>query len=259
MNSIDKKFRELAGRGDKALMPYFTAGFPSLEETVSIACAAEEAGADMLELGVPFSDPVADGPIIQYSSFKALESGVNQDRIFKICGTLKRSLGIPYLLMTYYNPVYRYGVERFFNRCCETGVSGLIIPDLPYEEAAPAYRLAGRLGISLIQFISLTTDDARADKIAAKASGFLYFVTVAGVTGPREGITGAAVTKMKSMKKRTGMPLAAGFGISGTSQIKRIKPYADGIIVGSLFTKYIIDDKMGALWETIRRFKEALI
>lgn len=259
MDMIQKRFQELNRKDEKALMPYFTAGFPSVEETVEIVVKAQAAGADLIELGVPFSDPIADGPIIQYSSFEALKNGVNTDKIFGICRSLKQYVDIPYLLMTYYNPVYRYGLERFVDNCCRSGVAGLIIPDLPYEEALPLAGIMKQRELSLIPFITPFTGDDRAVNILKGAGGFVYFVTVAGVTGPRSDVKNDTIAQMKRLKRNVKLPVSAGFGISETGQILKIKPYIDGVIVGSLFTKKIIDGKMVDLWQKIREFKEALM
>lgn len=258
MNGIDKKFAELKGKGEKALIAYFTAGFPSAGETVEIVKKAEKCGADIIELGVPFSDPIADGPIIQYASFKSLERGMNTDGVFEICGTLKKSVTVPYLLMTYYNPVYRYGHANFSKKCAETGVSGVIIPDLPYEESAEIKKALNKYGVKLINFITPFTQPGRAEKILRDAEGFVYFVTLAGVTGPRSVFsdkTGGALKKVKSL---TRVPVAAGFGISTPSQIEQIRDNIDGVIVGSFFVKKIIDGKMEELWSEIKRLKKPL-
>jgi len=259
MNRITEKFKEIRGKGDKALIAYFTAGLPSVKGTVEIIRKAEDSGVDIVEIGVPFSDPIADGPIIQYASSLSLEKGTNTDSVFEICRELKRSVNIPYLLMTYYNPVYRYGIERFAKRCEETGVSGIIIPDLPFEESKEAREIMKKKGICLINFLTPFTPERRAKRIIEGSDGFIYFVTSAGVTGPREKFSEKMWKKLKDIRKMTDIPVAAGFGISGKAQVKEIKRYVDGVIIGSFFVKRVIDGKIKELWKEIKEIKEALV
>lgn len=258
MNRIDEKFLDLKNRGEKALIAFFTAGFPSAGKTVEMIKMAEKSGVDMVELGIPFSDPIADGPIIQYTSLQALKAGINTDGIFDICFELQKNIRIPYLLMGYYNPVYRYGLKKFADRCAAAGVSGVIIPDIPYEENGEIRGLLKEKDIKLISFMTPFTSVKRAEKILKDAEGFIYFVTIAGVTGPKGSFAGELIAKLKEAKRITDIPLAAGFGVSGVKQIREIKEFVDGVIVGSFFAKKIIDGKTDRLWEIIRRFKRAL-
>jgi len=258
MNRIDEKFVELRQKGEKSLIAYFTAGFPSAEETVEIAKKAEQAGVDIIEIGVPFSDPIADGPIIQFASFKSLKKGMNTDRVFEICSILQRSISVPYLLMTYYNPVYKYGLARFARISAETGVSGLIIPDLPYEESEEIRKVLKRYDIKLIGFITPFTPVQRMRKILGDAEGFVYFITSAGVTGPRSEFSSKLASALKKVKSISSVPVAAGFGISSPEQVRQIRDSVDGVIVGSLFVKKIIDGKMDELWEKIQELKKPL-
>jgi len=258
MNRITEKFKEIRRKGDKALVAYFTAGIPSIRGTVEIIRKAEDAGVDIVEIGIPFSDPIADGPIIQYASSLSLEKGTNTDSVFEICRELQMSVKIPYLLMTYYNPVYRYGINRFAKRCRDTGVSGIIIPDLPFEESKEVREILRKKGICLINFLTPFTPEKRAKKIIKESDGFIYFITSAGVTGPREKFSEKMWKKLKDIKKITDIPVAAGFGISGANQVKKIKRYVDGVIVGSFFIKKVIDGKIKELWKEIKEIKEAL-
>ena len=258
MNRIDEKFRDLREKGEKALIPFFTAGFPSAGQTVEMAMMAEKAGADLIELGIPFSDPIADGPVIQHTSLKAIEAGINTGKIFDICGQLKSAMKIPYLLMTYYNPVYSYGLKKFAKRCEETGVSGVILPDVPWEESGEIRETLGERDLRLIDFVTPFTSRKRAEKILSGAGGFVYFVTTAGVTGPRGSFSKDLVGSLDLCRKVTGTPIAAGFGISGASQIKMIKDHVDGTIIGSFFARKIIEGKTESIWEIMRRFKRAL-
>ncbi len=258
MNRIDQKFDELKSNGRKALIAYFTAGFPSAAKTVEIAKKAERAGVDIIELGVPFSDPIADGPIIQHASFISLEKGMNTDRVFGICEILKESVNVPYLLMTYYNPVYRYGTAKFAKKCAGTGVSGVIVPDLPFEESGSMKKTLKAFDIKMISFLTPFTPLKRTRRILEDAEGFVYFITTAGVTGPRRCFSGATVSALKKVRSLTHVPVAAGFGISSSAQIRQIRDNVDGVIIGSFFVKKIIDGKMDELWAEIRELRKPL-
>lgn len=258
MNNIDRKFTELKDKGEKALIVYFTAGLPSAEETVNIVKKAEKAGADIVELGIPFSDPIADGPVIQEASFRALEAGINTDKVFGICAVLKNTVAIPYLLMTYYNPVYRYGLFKFAKKCAATGISGVIIPDLPWEESAEARGVFKKQGIALINFVTPFTSLKRAEKIFEDAEGFIYLVTYAGVTGQQAAVSDETLKALKKFRKMTDVPVSAGFGISTPEQVKKMRDSVDGVIVGSFLVKKIIDGKIEELWETIKNLKKEL-
>ncbi|MFN4226787.1 MAG: tryptophan synthase subunit alpha [Candidatus Ratteibacteria bacterium] len=258
MTEIEKKFIELEKKREKALILYFTAGFPSFEESINIIKKSAEKGADLIEIGIPFSDPIADGPIIQYTSTKALENGINTDKCFKLAFLLKKSIKIPYLFMTYFNPVYKYGIEKFADRCVECGVSGLIIPDLPYEESFEIRKILKERNINLIYFLTPFTSEQRAKKIIKMANGFIYFISIAGTTGPKEDISLETISSIKRIKKITKIPVALGFGISNKKQIKKVKRYVDGIIIGSFLLKKIIDGKVKEIEQFIVEFKKEL-
>ncbi|MCM8804257.1 MAG: tryptophan synthase subunit alpha [Candidatus Omnitrophica bacterium] len=258
MTDIEKKFKELKEKKEKALILYFTAGFPSFKESIEIIKKSAEKGTDIIEIGIPFSDPIADGPIIQYTSAKALENGINTDRCFQLIQILKNEVKIPYLFMTYFNPVYKYGIEKFADKCFKSGVSGLIIPDLPYEESFEIRKILKERNINLIYFLTPFTSENRMKKIIKKANGFIYFISVAGVTGPRESLSQEAIDIIKKIKNETEIPVVIGFGISNKEQIKQIKEYVDGIIIGSFFLQKIIDCKIKEMEELIIEFKEEL-
>ncbi len=259
MNRIDEKFAELKGKGEKALIAYFTAGLPSVNGTIEIVKGAEKSGVDIVELGVPFSDPIADGPIIQDASFRALEAGMNVDKVFDICKALKRSVKLPYLLMTYYNPVYKYGCVKFARRCAETGISGIIIPDLPFEESRDIRKILKKHGTILVSFLTPFTPLKRAKRILKDAEGFVYFITSAGVTGPRKSFSSEMAKKLKEIRTMTGIPVSAGFGISSAVQIEQICDNVDGVIIGSFFVKKIIEGKIEQLWADIKELKMPLL
>ncbi len=258
MTEIEKKFKELKERKEKALILYFTAGFPSFEDSIEIIKKSSEKGADIIEIGIPFSDPIADGPVIQYTSAKALENGINTDKSFEIAKILKSEINVPYLFMTYFNPVYKYGIERFADNCFECGVSGLIIPDLPYEESFELRNVLKERNMNLIYFLTPFTSEKRVKKIIKKASGFIYFISVAGVTGIREDLSDETIEKLKRTKEMTEIPIAIGFGISKREQVRQIKEYVDGIIIGSFFLKKIIDGQIKEMEDLIIEFKKEL-
>jgi tryptophan synthase alpha chain len=258
MTEIEKKFKGLKKKKEKALILYFTAGYPSFEESIEIIKRSIEKGADIIEIGIPFSDPIADGPIIQYTSAKALENGINVDNCFEIAKILKNEKKIPHLFMTYLNPVYKYGIERFADKCVESGISGLIIPDLPYEESFEILKILKERNLNLIYFLTPFTSEKRMKKIIKKANGFIYFISIAGVTGPREEFDSEIIDPLKKIKEMTEIPVALGFGISNRKQINQIKEYVDGVIIGSFFLKKIIDGKIEEMENLIVEFKEEL-
>lgn len=258
MTEIEKKFKELKNKKEKALILYFTAGFPNFYDSIEIIKKCVKNGADIIEIGIPFSDPIADGPIIQYTSNKALENGMNTDECFKFSQILKKEIDIPCLFMTYFNPVYKYGIKRFIENCRKSGISGLIIPDLPFEESFEIRKFLEEKNMNLIYFLTPFTSEIRMKKILRKANGFIYFISLAGVTGPREIISLEAVEKVKKIRKMTNIPIAIGFGISKVEQIRYIKNYVDGIIVGSFLLQKIINGEIEKLGKSVKKFKNEL-
>ncbi|MCM8772017.1 MAG: tryptophan synthase subunit alpha [Candidatus Omnitrophica bacterium] len=258
MTKIEKKFKELKNKKEKGLILYLTVGFPSIDKSIEIIKNCEKNGVDIIELGIPFSDPIADGPIIQHTSSEALKNGITTDTCFQIANELKNEIKIPYLFMTYYNPVYKYGIEKFVEKCVESGVSGLIIPDLPYEESFYIRKMLRNNDMNLIYFLTPYTKEERMKKILKKGNGFIYFVSLAGVTGPRESLNlNLIIESLKKIKKISDKPVALGFGISNKEQIKQIKSYVDGIIVGSSFLQKLIENEDEAI-KLIKEFKEEL-
>ena len=238
-NRIDKKFRELKKGKRKAFIAYITAGDPSLSVTERMVLELEGSGADLVELGIPFSDPLADGLTIQAASQRALEKGVNLKKIFRMVGSLRKKTAIPIIFMTYYNPVLKYGLNRFVTDCSSFGVDGVIIPDLPYEEAGSLRRLADKKRIATIFLIAPTSTTARMRHIAKFSRGFIYYVSLAGVTGARKRLPQDILSKVRTIKSMTKAPVAVGFGISNSDQAKSIARFADGVIVGSAIVKLI--------------------
>ncbi len=237
---ISEKFGELRERKEGALICYIMAGDPSAKATGEIVKALVTGGADIIELGFPFSDPVADGPTIQAAGQRALAAGMDTQRYFELVKAL--DVRIPLVCMTYYNPVFRYGVEKFVEGAAEAGISGLIIPDIPVEEAVDLKNSCEKYGLDLIFLVAPTTTDERLRKILQRGSGFLYLVSRLGVTGTREDVSSS--TKDLLARVETKIPKAVGFGISTGKQAEEVrKEGADAIIVGSAFVRIIEEGK----------------
>jgi tryptophan synthase alpha chain len=239
MNRIEKKFNELKRNNRKAFIAFITAGYPDLRTTARLAMEFQRSGVDILELGVPFSDPMADGPIIQAASQAALKKKVNLGGILELVKKLRRHSQIPICLMTYYNPVFCFGQERFIRLARICGVDGLIIPDLPPEEGKGLIKYAAKSGIDVICFISPTTSRQRIKYIAGISRGFIYYVSLTGVTGARKYLSTDIAGRLRLIKKYTAKPVCVGFGVSRHSQVADINRVADGVIVGSAIVKKI--------------------
>jgi len=222
----------------KAFIAYLMAGDPTLERSAEYILAAEEAGADMIEIGIPFSDPIAEGEVIQAASVRALEAGTRLDGIFDMVESIKDKIKIPLVFMTYLNPVFVYGYDRFFSRCKEIGICGIIIPDLPYEEQGEAKEIAGKYGVEVITLVA-PTSEKRIAEIARNAEGFIYLVSSMGVTGVRGEITTDLTSIVSEIRKHTDIPVAIGFGISTPEQAAHYSAIADGVIVGSAIVRVI--------------------
>ena len=220
----------------KAFIPFMTCGDPDLETTAKAVRAAAAAGADLIELGIPFSDPTAEGPVIQEANLRALTGGVTTDKIFDLVRGLRTDVTVPMVFMTYANVIFSYGAERFIKICAEIGIDGLILPDLPYEEKEEFLPQCRQYGVDLISFVAPTSDD-RIEMIAREAEGFLYIVSSLGVTGTRSEITTDLASIVKTVRRCTGIPCAIGFGISTPEQAKKMAQIADGAIVGSAIVK----------------------
>lgn len=239
MNRIDKKFKALRKNKKKAFIAYITAGDPNLALTARLVDALAESGVDIVELGIPFSDPLADGPTIQAASQRALKKNANLSNIFKTVGRLRAKNDIPIAFMTYYNPVFKYGLEKFIKDCRKNGVDGVIIPDLPDEEAGDLLKVARKNRIAAIFLVAPTSTKARIKKITRDSTGFVYYVSLAGVTGARRDLPAEVMTKVRSVKSTTKKPVCVGFGISTADQARAIAKISDGVIVGSAIVKII--------------------
>ena len=220
----------------KAFIPFLTAGDPNLEKTEEFILEMERSGADLIEIGIPFSDPIAEGIVIQEADIRALASGTTTDKIFDMVAKVRPQVRIPLVFMTYLNPVFHYGYERFFGRCQEAGIDGIIIPDLPFEEKGELDGIAAAHGVDLISMIAPTSEE-RIQKIAAEAKGFLYVVSSMGVTGVRSEITTDLGAILANIRKATNVPACVGFGINTPEQAAEIAGIADGVIVGSAIVR----------------------
>lgn len=239
MSRIAERFAALRSRGEKGLIAYIAAGDPSLAVTGRLVHALEAAGVDMVELGLPFSDPLADGPVIQAASQRALAAGANTDNVLELVTALRgEGVQIPLLIMTYYNLVFRPGVENFCQRAKEAGVDGLILPDVSMEEGAEIQAATQATGLDLIQFVAPTSPPDRITRAGEMARGFVYVVSLTGVTGAREALPERLSGLVESVKAATDTPVAVGFGISRPEHVRQVTAVADAAIVGSAFVRF---------------------
>ncbi len=236
---IEEKFKKLKEANQKALIPFITAGDPDLDTTKRLVIEMERAGADIIELGVPFSDPIADGPAIQKASYRSLKSGTTLKKIIGIVKELRRTTEIPLVLMTYYNPVFKYGISEFVRDATDAGVDGIIIPDLPPEEGEGIIEEGKRHNLNTIFLLAPTSTKERIKIVASASTGFIYYVSLTGVTGARKSLPETVEASVNKIRKATDKPIAVGFGISTAEQAKRIASFADGVIVGSAIVNVI--------------------
>ena len=256
---MNKNIKKAFGKG-KAFIPFITCGDPSLEVTERIVYAMEEAGADLIELGIPFSDPTAEGPVIQAANVRALSGGVTTDKIFDMVRRIRQKTSIPMVFMTYANVVYSYGTERFAKAAAEIGMDGLILPDVPFEEKEEFAIPFKEHGLDFISLIALTSHE-RIAMIAKEAEGFLYCVSSIGVTGTRSEFTTDFDEFFGIIKKNATIPCAVGFGISGPEQAKKMSTYCDGVIVGSAIVKLISqygEESPEKVYEFTKSLRDAL-
>jgi tryptophan synthase alpha chain len=260
MSRLDATFARLRERGERALMPYFTAGDPSLAETRRLVAAAERAGADSIELGVPFSDPIADGPVVQRAGTRALAAGASLPRVLELVANLRADgVRLPIALMTYYNPLLAFGLKSFARTAVDAGADGVIVPDLPYEESDPLRAEAEPAGLDLVQFVAPTSPAARVKAIARLARGFIYVVSVTGITGERKSLPPELDAQIRTLRLVTTRPLCVGFGVSTAEQVAAVGRVADGVIVGSAIVR-LVEKHTGdpALVDEVAKFIAAL-
>ncbi len=240
MSNIKKTFDKLKKEGRKAFIPYIMAGDPSLEGTKAVVRLLEECGADIVELGVPFTDPVADGPVIQRSGERALAQGVTLRDVVALVREIRGFSKIPVILMTYYNPVFQYGLEAFAGDAKEAGVDGLIVPDLPPDEAHDLIKHARQRGIDTVFMLAPTSTPDRVKKVAKAGRGFIYYVSVTGITGARLELEGLA-DSISALRRQSRLPVSVGFGVSTPEEAQAVAAIADGVIVGSAIVKKAIE------------------
>ena len=249
-----------AFKDGKAFVAFITAGDPNLDKTAEYILEMERAGADLIEIGIPFSDPIAEGVVIQEADLRALQSGTTTDGIFDMVEKLRRKTDMPLVFMGYLNPVFHYGYERFFARCKECGISGIIIPDLPYEEKGECEEIAAKYGVDVISMIA-PTSATRIRAIASEAKGFLYVVSSMGVTGIRSEIKTDLASILAAVREASDIPAAVGFGINTPEQAAKVAQIADGVIVGSAIVKIIARYGSEAgpyIYDYVKSMKEAI-
>ncbi len=240
MNSVAARFRQLKQNSQCALIPFITAGDPDLDTTAKAIEVLAQSGADLIELGVPYSDPLADGPTIQAAATRALQKGVKLEAVLEVVKQVAPKINVPIILFTYYNPIYYRGIESFLKQVKEAGVSGLVVPDLPLEEAEVLLKPAAEIGIEVTLLVAPTSSTARIKAIATKSQGFIYLVSVTGVTGIRSEMAAGVKDILAELHSTTDKPIGVGFGISSPEQAKQTKEWgADGVIVGSAIVKLL--------------------
>ncbi len=257
MKGITERLRELTQRGRCAVIPYITAGYPDWDTTKALLQRLPEAGADIVELGIPFSDPMADGPVIQRASEEALKKGINLEIILK--GLQELTTKPSLVAMGYYNPILRYGIERFVERAVSAGIGGLIVPDLPPEEGEELIEAANRHGVATIFLIAPTTPRERIPVIAEATTGFIYLVSLKGVTGSDVGSLKPILERVDEIRSLTSLPVCVGFGISTPEQAKIISRHAQGVIIGSAVIKRLEEKGIEGAVRFIEEISEAVV
>ena len=255
MSNIAKAFAN-----SKAFIPFITCGDPDLETTAKVVRAMAEAGADLIELGIPFSDPTAEGPVIQAANVRALSAGTTTDKIFDLVRDLRKDVTVPMVFMTYANVVFSYGSEKFISTCASIGIDGLILPDIPYEEKDEFDPICKQYGLDLVSLVAPTSEN-RIATVAKEASGFIYVVSSLGVTGVRSEITTDIGAMVKLIRANSSLPCAVGFGISTPEQAKKMAGLSDGAIVGSAIVKLIAQygrDAVPYVSEYVKSMKDAV-
>jgi len=237
MTRITETFKKLKKHGRKAFIPYIMAGDPSLEKTKDVVLLFEECGADIVELGVPFSDPLADGPTIQRASERSLQNGVTLRKVISHVRDLRQITQIPLVLMTYFNPIFKYGTGDFIKDATDAGVDGVIIPDLPPDEADDFTRSSRKASLDTIFLLAPTSTDDRIRKVAKASSGFIYYVSITGITGANLLLDGSMEVLISKIKRYTDKPIAVGFGVSSPADASAVARVSDGVIVGSAIVK----------------------
>jgi len=256
-SNITETFRRLRKEGKKAFIPYVMAGDPDLERTGYFMRLFEECGADIIELGIPFSDPLADGPTIQRASERALQKGVTLRKVIAYVKSFSQKISVPIVLMTYYNPLFKYGLDIFVSDARDAGVDGVIIPDLPPDEAVEFTRLAQKARLNTIFLLAPTSNDDRIEKVIRASTGFIYYVSITGITGSALLLDGTMEVLLAKIRKHTEKPIAVGFGVSTPEEASAVARLSDGVIVGSAIVKRLRESP-DALKQYIRSLREAI-
>jgi tryptophan synthase alpha chain len=262
VSRIEQVFARLRLRGERALIPYFCAGDPDLETTARLITEADARGADVIEVGLPFSDPLADGPTIQRAAVRALERGTSLYRLLPVLAGVSGRVRTPLVVMTYLNPLHRYGLERVTRDLGRAGVAGLIVPDCPIDESPPLARAAGRAGLDLVALAAPTSGPERLRRIARASRGFVYLIPLTGITGERTEVPAELVRLVRDLRAVTTKPIGVGFGISTPEQVAAVVRHADGAIVGSAIVRLVErlagdPDLVGKVGEFIATLKAA--
>lgn len=262
VSRITKKFNQLQSKNEKALIAYITGGDPNIDTTFNLVLAMEKAGADIVEIGIPYSDPIADGPVIERAARRALKAGTNIESIFEMVSKLRVETEVPLVFLVYFNSIYKYGIKGFLDKCQEKGVDGLIIPDLPLEERKELSEMMKDYPIDLIALVAPTSED-RIKEIVSGAEGFIYCISSRGVTGKRDHFEADLSDFMKKVRQYTTTPLAIGFGVSNKEGVENLKGLCDGIIVGSALVEKVEkgirdNDSVEQLFNFIRELHKAL-
>jgi tryptophan synthase alpha chain len=256
LSRIDTVFKQ---PGHTALIPYVTVGYPSIEATLKVVPLLVSSGCDIVELGIPFSDPLADGVTIQQASFRALKNGITPKICLKVAKELSQKVNIPLVFMTYFNPVFSFGLEEFCNACAESGIDGLIIPDLTPEEGSGLETIALKRGLDLIYLLAPTSTEARVRLVAERSQGFIYLVSVTGVTGTRDRLPSDLESFVTRVRQAVSKPLCVGFGISTPEQASQVGRVADGVIVGSRIVQLMeADESMAKVADFAKELRHVL-
>lgn len=256
MTRLSATFQSLAAQGRRAFVAFVTAGDPTLERTIEVALQAEAGGADVLELGVPFSDPLADGPVIQRASERALRQGVTLSHVLAAVGAMRaRGLRLPIVLFSYYNPLLAYGLERLCHDACAAGVDAALVTDLPPEEAGEWLAPARAADLDTVFLAAPTSPDERLQRVCAASRGFVYAVSRTGVTGERQALSDDARPLLARLRALTSLPVALGFGISTPEQVRAAAELADGVVVGSALVRFLEQQPEGDVAEQVRWLK----
>jgi tryptophan synthase alpha chain len=260
MMTLKEKFSQLKKQNKKAFIAYIPFGFPTVKATKDIILTLQKSGVDILELGIPFSDPIADGPVIQEAASIALARGANTAKLFSLLSELKKDIKIPIVFMTYYNPVFKFGVEKFFGNMARSGASGILTVDLPIDESKEYLKHSRKFDIKTIFFVTPVTPKERAKAIVKASSGFVYYISVTGITGMREISYFSLAKHLKELKRITALPVCIGFGIHSKKQVEEVGKISDGAIVGSAIVKFIKENYtkhnfLGELGEYVKSLK----